>query len=245
MGVDRIAQEWHIHGFVILPGAIPAGELSPAVIELEVVFHSAGGFHDGTDPRAGASWATSSRGFPVHQRGTEPAGGQQAPGWAWPGGCWAATRLASTRLRPGRSSPEPLAARRCCTVTTSTCWYPPIRPATGSCRCSCIWSRMGSPDRTYSSGCRPRICPPGPAGTRTPAPARTMMDSSCAPPAHTCKRPKSQPPGLRAPLSPSARYLAPRHRDARPARSPLHHASGLPAGLRGVGPQTIPGRPQP
>ncbi len=52
MGVDRIAQEWQTHGFVILPGYIPAGELTPALGELEAVFPSAGGFHDGTDPRA-------------------------------------------------------------------------------------------------------------------------------------------------------------------------------------------------
>ncbi len=46
------------------------------------------------------------------------------------------------------------------------CWYPPIRPATGSCRYWCIGltSPTGSADGTYSPGCRPRICPPGPAG---------------------------------------------------------------------------------
>jgi hypothetical protein len=38
MDVDRIAQEWQAHGFVILPGYIPAGELAPAMGELEVVF---------------------------------------------------------------------------------------------------------------------------------------------------------------------------------------------------------------
>jgi hypothetical protein len=38
MDVDRIAQEWQAHGFVILPGYIPAGELAAAMGELEVVF---------------------------------------------------------------------------------------------------------------------------------------------------------------------------------------------------------------
>jgi hypothetical protein len=41
----------HTHGFVILPGLIPAGELAPAVGELGLLFPSADGFHDGSDPR--------------------------------------------------------------------------------------------------------------------------------------------------------------------------------------------------
>jgi Phytanoyl-CoA dioxygenase (PhyH) len=52
MGQDGIAQEWQTHGFVILPGFIPPGELRPALGELATVFPSADGFHDGTDPRA-------------------------------------------------------------------------------------------------------------------------------------------------------------------------------------------------
>jgi hypothetical protein len=38
MDVDRMAREWQIHGFVILPGYIPAGELAAAMGELRVVF---------------------------------------------------------------------------------------------------------------------------------------------------------------------------------------------------------------
>jgi Phytanoyl-CoA dioxygenase (PhyH) len=52
MGRDRSAQEWQSNGFVILPGYLPPGELTPALAELATVFPSAEGFHDGTDPRA-------------------------------------------------------------------------------------------------------------------------------------------------------------------------------------------------
>lgn len=49
--LDGIAQEWRTHGFVILPGLIPAEHLAPALAELDTVFPTADGFHDGTDPR--------------------------------------------------------------------------------------------------------------------------------------------------------------------------------------------------
>jgi hypothetical protein len=45
------AQAWNEDGFVVLPGFIPAQELKPAVNELDLMFPSADGFHDGTDPR--------------------------------------------------------------------------------------------------------------------------------------------------------------------------------------------------
>jgi hypothetical protein len=49
--LDRAAREWRTHGFVILPGFIPAEELSPALAELPGMYPTAGGFHDGTDER--------------------------------------------------------------------------------------------------------------------------------------------------------------------------------------------------
>jgi hypothetical protein len=42
---------WREDGFVVLPGFIPADEMAPAVSELGLLFPSAEGFHDGTDPR--------------------------------------------------------------------------------------------------------------------------------------------------------------------------------------------------
>lgn len=45
------AQAWQTDGFVILPGFLPAAELDAAVSELDLLFPSADGFHDGTDPR--------------------------------------------------------------------------------------------------------------------------------------------------------------------------------------------------
>jgi hypothetical protein len=49
--LDAAAQAWLSHGFVILPGYIPARELRPAVSYLGLLFPSADGFHDRTDPR--------------------------------------------------------------------------------------------------------------------------------------------------------------------------------------------------
>ena len=51
MGFTEAARSWHADGFVILPGFIPADELTSAVSELDLLFPSAQGFHDGTDPR--------------------------------------------------------------------------------------------------------------------------------------------------------------------------------------------------
>lgn len=51
MDLDTAAQEWQAHGFVILPGFIPAAELRPARKELPAMYPTAEGFHDGTDDR--------------------------------------------------------------------------------------------------------------------------------------------------------------------------------------------------
>lgn len=48
--VDAV-HAWRKDGFVILPGFIPEEELRPAVDELGLMFPSADGFHDGSDPR--------------------------------------------------------------------------------------------------------------------------------------------------------------------------------------------------
>jgi Phytanoyl-CoA dioxygenase (PhyH) len=49
--LDGAAREWQAHGFVILPGFIPAAELRPALDELPTLYPTAEGFHDGTDER--------------------------------------------------------------------------------------------------------------------------------------------------------------------------------------------------
>jgi hypothetical protein len=51
MDFDTIRHEWQTHGFAILPGYIPPEDLAPALGELETMFPSPEGFHDGTDPR--------------------------------------------------------------------------------------------------------------------------------------------------------------------------------------------------
>lgn len=51
MDLTGAAQAWREDGFVILPGFVPPAELQPAAGELELLFPSAGGFHDATDPR--------------------------------------------------------------------------------------------------------------------------------------------------------------------------------------------------
>ena len=51
MDLSDAAHAWRTHGFVVLPAFIPAGELRPAVDELDLLFPSPEGFHDGTDPR--------------------------------------------------------------------------------------------------------------------------------------------------------------------------------------------------
>jgi hypothetical protein len=45
------AREWQTHGFVILPGFVPAAELKPALDDLPAMYPTAEGFHDGTDER--------------------------------------------------------------------------------------------------------------------------------------------------------------------------------------------------
>jgi len=49
--LDQAAKQWQTHGFVILPGFIPAAELEPALGELPGMYPTAEGFHDGTDAR--------------------------------------------------------------------------------------------------------------------------------------------------------------------------------------------------
>jgi hypothetical protein len=52
MDLNDVAHAWHADGFVILPAFIPADELSAAASEVDLLFPSSAGFHDGTDPRA-------------------------------------------------------------------------------------------------------------------------------------------------------------------------------------------------
>jgi Phytanoyl-CoA dioxygenase (PhyH) len=54
--IDRVNETevhaaWRTDGFVILPGYLSENELAPALTELGMVFPTAGGFHDATDPR--------------------------------------------------------------------------------------------------------------------------------------------------------------------------------------------------
>ena len=51
MDLGSAAREWQTHGFVILPGFVPAAELKPALEELPAMYPTAEGFHDGTDER--------------------------------------------------------------------------------------------------------------------------------------------------------------------------------------------------
>jgi hypothetical protein len=41
MDLDRAARQWQTHGFVILPGFIPAAELEPALGELPAMHPAA------------------------------------------------------------------------------------------------------------------------------------------------------------------------------------------------------------
>ncbi|GAA3113794.1 phytanoyl-CoA dioxygenase family protein [Streptosporangium carneum] len=52
MDLQDAARMWRVDGFVVLPGFIPADELSAVVNEVDQMFPSAAGFHDDTDPRA-------------------------------------------------------------------------------------------------------------------------------------------------------------------------------------------------
>jgi hypothetical protein len=49
--LDSAARAWQTDGFVILPGFIPADDLTPAAAELGLMFPSAEDFHTGTDER--------------------------------------------------------------------------------------------------------------------------------------------------------------------------------------------------
>ncbi|MFG1947417.1 phytanoyl-CoA dioxygenase family protein [Nonomuraea sp. NPDC048826] len=51
MDLDDARRAWRTHGFVVLPGFIPADELAPAVRELGLLFPSPEGFHDQGDAR--------------------------------------------------------------------------------------------------------------------------------------------------------------------------------------------------
>ncbi|WP_170284952.1 phytanoyl-CoA dioxygenase family protein [Kribbella amoyensis] len=51
MDRDELARTWHTDGFVKLPGFLSAEDLAPALGELETMFPTPDGFHDGTDPR--------------------------------------------------------------------------------------------------------------------------------------------------------------------------------------------------
>ncbi|GAA4973972.1 phytanoyl-CoA dioxygenase family protein [Actinoplanes utahensis] len=51
MDLKDAARTWQTDGFVILPAFLPEAELAPAVQELDLLFPSPDGFHDGTDPR--------------------------------------------------------------------------------------------------------------------------------------------------------------------------------------------------
>jgi len=51
MNLGEAAHAWREDGFVILPGFLSEDELKPALGELDLLFPSADGFHDGSDPR--------------------------------------------------------------------------------------------------------------------------------------------------------------------------------------------------
>jgi len=51
MDLTKAAQDWRRQGFAILPGYLPDEVLRPALAELELLFPSPQGFHDGADPR--------------------------------------------------------------------------------------------------------------------------------------------------------------------------------------------------
>jgi Phytanoyl-CoA dioxygenase (PhyH) len=51
MGSSEPGLAWRADGFAVVPGFLPADEIAPAVAELGLMFPSAEGFHDRTDPR--------------------------------------------------------------------------------------------------------------------------------------------------------------------------------------------------
>jgi hypothetical protein len=48
---EDVAEAWRSQGFVILPAFLSADELAPVLAELDQLFPTPEGFHDGTDPR--------------------------------------------------------------------------------------------------------------------------------------------------------------------------------------------------
>ncbi|NED97858.1 phytanoyl-CoA dioxygenase family protein [Phytoactinopolyspora alkaliphila] len=48
---NGIVDAWRTDGFVILPGFLSADDLAPALGEMDTMFPTPNGFHDGTDPR--------------------------------------------------------------------------------------------------------------------------------------------------------------------------------------------------
>ena len=48
---EKVVDTWRTRGFVILPAFLSAEDLAPALGELEAMFPTSEGFHDGTDPR--------------------------------------------------------------------------------------------------------------------------------------------------------------------------------------------------
>jgi hypothetical protein len=53
MELQGAVRSWQTDGFAMLPAFLPVDELKPAASELDLLFPSADGFHDGTDPRRG------------------------------------------------------------------------------------------------------------------------------------------------------------------------------------------------
>jgi Phytanoyl-CoA dioxygenase (PhyH) len=52
MDASAAAVAWQADGFAVLPGFLTVTDLSPAVAELDLMFPSADGFHDRSDPRS-------------------------------------------------------------------------------------------------------------------------------------------------------------------------------------------------
>jgi hypothetical protein len=48
---EKVVDTWRTRGFVILPAFLSAEDIAPALGELEAMFPTSEGFHDGTDPR--------------------------------------------------------------------------------------------------------------------------------------------------------------------------------------------------
>jgi hypothetical protein len=111
---------WRMDGFVILPGYLSEIELAAAVSELGMVFPTAGGFHDATDPRHERFRSDEFDGIDVFPfASTELSLLAVAPRLVE-----LAERLlgegAFTQPRLGRSTPAPRTTTKICIATTST-----------------------------------------------------------------------------------------------------------------------------